>query len=169
MLNKRRLRRHSQKNNDAAELSVTPFMNLMVILVPFLLIMLVFAKITILELQLPAASNEAEPDKNRLVLEVIIQENRLIVQDKNGSFARYQIDKTEDGYDVVLLSQTLQGLKYKHPDNVAASILLEPDIGYESLVLVMDAVRAIDIEDEQGRFTRAELFPEISLGDAPVS
>lgn len=168
MLNKRRLRRHSQKHNEA-ELSVTPFMNLMVILVPFLLIMLVFAKITILELQLPAASSEVEPDKNRLVLEVIIQENRLIVQDKNGSFARYQIDKTEDGYDVVLLSQTLQGLKYKHPDNVAASILLEPDIGYESLVLVMDAVRAIDIEDEQGRFTRAELFPEISLGDAPVS
>ena len=94
MLNKRRLRRHSQKHNDA-ELSVTPFMNLMVILVPFLLIMLVFAKITILELQLPAASSEAEPDRNRLVLEVIIQEDRLIVQDKNGNFRPYQILKTD--------------------------------------------------------------------------
>lgn len=168
MLKKRRLRRHSQKNSEA-ELSVTPFMNLMVILIPFLLIMLVFAKITVLELQLPAASSEAKPDRERLVLEVIVQENRLIVQDKNGSFTRYQIDKTEEGYDVTMLSQTLQDLKYKHPDNVAASILLEPDIGYESLVSVMDAVRAIDIEDEDGGFTRAELFPEISLGDAPVS
>jgi len=33
----------------------------------------------------------------------------------------------------------------------------------------MDAVRAIDIEDSSGKFTRAELFPEISLGDAPIS
>jgi len=168
MLNKRRLRRRSQKHSEA-ELSVTPFMNLMVILVPFLLIMLVFAKITILELHLPAASTEVEPDKKRLVLEVIIFEEHLVVQDKNGNFPRYKIEKTEEGYDVSLLSQTLQSLKSKYPDNVAASILLEPDIGYENLVLVMDAVRAIDIEDTQGRFTRAELFPEISLGDAPVS
>ncbi|QMU60664.1 MAG: biopolymer transporter ExbD [Gammaproteobacteria bacterium] len=167
MLNKRRLRRRVNKND--AELSVTPFMNLMVILVPFLLIMLVFAKITVLELHLPAASNQSKPDEKRLVLEVIVKEDRLIVQDKNGNFRRYQIDKTEEGYDVLTLSETLQAVKYKYPDNVAASILLEPDIGYDSLVLVMDAVRAIDLEDEKGSFTRSELFPEISLGDAPLS
>jgi len=168
MLKKRRLRRHSQKQSEA-ELSVTPFMNLMVILVPFLLIMLVFTKITILELHLPAASNQVEPDRKLLVLEVIVKEDRLIIQDKNGNFRRHEIAKTEEGYDVLKLSETLQAVKYKYPDNVAASILLEPDIGYESLVSVMDAVRAIDIEDERGSFTRAELFPEISLGDAPVS
>ncbi|MGH1538750.1 MAG: ExbD/TolR family protein [Gammaproteobacteria bacterium] len=167
MLNKRRFRKRFHKND--AELSVTPFMNLMVILVPFLLIMLVFAKITILELHLPAASNQSKPDEKRLVLEVIVKEDRLIVQDKNGNFRRYQINKTDEGYDVLTLSETLQAVKYKYPDNVAASILLEPDIGYESLVLVMDAVRAIDLEDENGSFTRSELFPEISLGDAPVS
>lgn len=167
MLNKRRFRRRTTKQDT--ELSVTPFMNLMVILVPFLLIMLVFAKITVLELQLPAASDNSVPDQKRLVLEVIIKEDRLIVQDKNNNFRGYQIDKTEEGYDVLKLSETLQAVKYKYPDNVAASILLEPDIGYESLVLVMDAVRAIDLEDELGKFTRSELFPEISLGDAPVS
>ncbi len=166
MRNKRRWKKRFQKNE--AELSVTPFMNLMVILVPFLLIMLVFAKITVLELHLPAASNEAKPNERELVLEIIVKEDYLIVQDKNGSFQRYRIDKKEEAYDVELLSLTLQSLKNKHPENVAASILLEPDIGYESLVLVMDAVRAIDIEDDLGNFTRAELFPEISLGDAPA-
>ena len=105
MLNKRRFRRRTAKND--AELSVTPFMNLMVILVPFLLIMLVFAKITILELHLPAASSQSTPDEKRLVLEVIVKEDRLIVQDKNGNFRRYQIDKTEEGYDVLTLSETL--------------------------------------------------------------
>ncbi len=167
MLNKRRFRRRTAKQD--AELSVTPFMNLMVILVPFLLIMLVFAKITVLELQLPAASDQSIPDEKRLVLEVIIKEDRLIVQDKNGNFRRYEIEKTEEGYDVLKLWETLQAVKYKYPENVAASILLEPDIGYESLVLVMDAVRAIDLEDKTGKFSRSELFPEISLGDAPVS
>ena len=69
---------------------------------------------------------------------------------------------------MLTLSQTLQSIKYNYPDNTAASILLEPDIEYENLVLVMDAVRAIDLENKDGSFTRAELFPEISLGDAPV-
>ena len=166
MKSKRRWKKRYQK--EEAELSVTPFMNLMVILVPFLLIMLVFAKITVLELQLPAASNESKPDEKRLVLEVIIEEDRLIVQDRNGNFRRYMIEKKDDLYDVELLSQTLQDLKSKHPDNAEASILLQPDIEYENLVLVMDAVRAIDIEDDKGNFTRAELFPDISLGDAPA-
>ena len=85
------------------------------------------------------------------------------------TFDHIRFLKLTEGYDVVSLSQHLQAVKYKHPDNVAASILLEPDIGYESLVLVMDAVRAIDLEDDNGKFSRSELFPEISLGDAPVS
>lgn len=165
MLNKRRLKRRLAKHDT--ELSVTPFMNLMVILVPFLLIMLVFAKITVLELHLPAASNVANPDDKQLVLEVIIKEDRIIVQDRDrGHFAI--IEKMEDGYDVEKLSETLKGVKNKYPENVAASILLDPDIDYENLVLVMDAVRAFDYKHEDGSFERSELFPEISLGDAPA-
>lgn len=165
MLKKRRWRRRLESSDS--ELSVTPFMNLMVILVPFLLIMLVFAKISILELHLPAQSNVAKPDDQKLVLEVIIKSDHLIVQDKNRGRLTI-IKKTEEGYDVLALSEFLQAVKYKYPDTVSASILLEPDIEYQNLVLVMDAVRAIDIENEDGSFTRAELFPEISLGDAPV-
>lgn len=165
MHKKRRWRRRLESSDS--ELSVTPFMNLMVILVPFLLIMLVFAKISILELHLPAQSNIAKPDDHKLVLEVIIKSDRLIVQDKNRGRLTI-IKKIEEGYDVLALSEFLQAVKYKYPDTVSASILLEPDIEYQNLVLVMDAVRAIDIENEDGSFTRAELFPEISLGDAPV-
>ena len=165
MLTKRRWRRRLESSES--ELSVTPFMNLMVILVPFLLIMLVFAKISILELHLPAQSKVAKPDDHKLVLEVIIKSDRLIVQDKNRGRLTI-IKKTKEGYDVIALSEFLQAVKYKYPDTVSASILLEPDIKYQNLVLVMDAVRAIDIENEDGSFTRAELFPEISLGDAPV-
>ena len=165
MLNRRRMRKRSAKPD--AELSVTAFMNLMVILVPFLLIMLVFAKITILELHLPPQSSVAKPDDKKLVLEVIIKSDRLIVQDKNRGRLTV-IEKLDEEYDVLTLSQFLQAVKYKYPDTISASILLEPDIEYEYLVMVMDAVRAIDIENKDGSFTRAELFPEISLGDAPA-
>ncbi len=165
MITRRRLRKRTAK--PEAELSVTAFMNLMVILVPFLLIMLVFAKITILELHLPAQSNVAKPDERKLALEVIIKSDQLIVQDKNRGRLTV-IEKSDEGYDVLTLSQFLQAVKYKYPDTIAASILLEPEIEYSNLVMVMDAVRAIDIENEDGSFTRAELFPEISLGDAPV-
>lgn len=165
MIKKRRWRRRLESSE--AELSVTPFMNLMVILVPFLLIMLVFAKITILELHLPAQSSVAKPDQRKLALEVIIKSDRLIIQDKNRGRLTV-IKKSEEGHNILALSEFLQAVKYKYPDTISASILLEPDIDYQNLVLVMDAVRAIDIKNDDGSFTRAELFPEISLGDAPV-
>ena len=48
----------------------------------------------------------------------------------------------------------------------AASILLEPDTPYDILVQVMDHVRVF--EANNGLSTvQAELFPDISVGDAP--
>ena len=48
-----------------------------------------------------------------------------------------------------------------------STILLEPDVPYDVLVQVMDAVRLFeDVQD--GEPVQAELFPEISIGDAPV-
>ena len=46
----------SRKNRleQVAEIDVTTFMNLMVILVPFLLVTAVFSRMTVLQLQLPS-------------------------------------------------------------------------------------------------------------------
>jgi biopolymer transport protein ExbD len=60
-----RSRRGSRRNVDTAELNITAFMNLMVILVPFLLITAVFSRLAILELNLPGSSTEpAKPSFN---------------------------------------------------------------------------------------------------------
>jgi hypothetical protein len=45
--------------------------------------------------------------------------------------------------------------------------LLEPDISYELLVAVMDKVR-VEERRNADRLMRTDLFPEISIGDAPV-
>ena len=55
---RRRLRRRTGQH-EPGDINITAFMNLMVILVPFLLITAVFSRITILELNLPAAGTGA--------------------------------------------------------------------------------------------------------------
>ena len=51
---------HKNYTKEAVELNITAFMNLMVILVPFLLITAVFSRLTILELNLPALDAASE-------------------------------------------------------------------------------------------------------------
>ena len=72
------------------------------------------------------------------------------------------------GYDYDGLTEYLKRVKAKFPEKTDASILLEPDTPYDTLVQVMDRVRVF----EQGRalnIVQAELFPDISIGDAPAT
>lgn len=163
-------RRHHQ--NDTAELNITAFMNLMVILVPFLLITAVFSRLAILELNLPGSSTEpVEPQDQVFQLEVIVRSDKIEVGDRNqGLLGIYP--NTEDGYDFDAVGDKLVELKERYPDKSDASILLEQEIAYDTLVQIMDTVRvSVDVEaDEDGDdvLVRSDLFPDISIGDAPV-
>jgi len=156
-----------RRNTETAELNITAFMNLMVILVPFLLITAVFSRLAILELNLPGSSSEPA-DEQELVfqLEVIVRDDRIEVGDRNiGALGVYPVDV--DGYDFEALSEKLAELKASYPDKTDASILLESDIPYDTLVQVMDRVRVAE-NVEGDRIVRTDLFPDISIGDAPV-
>jgi len=48
-----------------------------------------------------------------------------------------------------------------------ATLLLEADTPYDTLVQVMDKVRVLEVM-EGTRIVQAELFPDISIGDAPL-
>ncbi len=160
-------RRGSRRNVDTAELNITAFMNLMVILVPFLLITAVFSRLAILELNLPGSSTEpANPQELVFQLEVIVREGRIEVGDRNiGALGIYP--NTADGYDYEALSAKLSAIKKRYPDKTDAAILLESNIAYDTLVQVMDRVR-IEEKVEGQRILRNDLFPDISIGDAPV-
>ena len=161
-----RFRRFKRRVNKDAELSITAFMNLMVILVPFLLITAVFSKISILELDLPSRSDVVKQKTKPLELEVVVRERSLRVQDRNRGVLK-TIKNKKDGYDVVSLNEYLQALKTKYQDIDNATILLEPNITYDVLVQVMDSVRLAEVVKD-GEIVRAELFPDIAVGDAPV-
>ena len=165
MISRRRVGRRQQQ--EAAELNITAFMNLMVILVPFLLITAVFSRLAILQLNLPGSSTEpVDPQDQVFQLEVIVREDRLEVGDRNqGLLGIYP--NTVDGYDYDALETKLVELKERYPEKTDASILLEQDIQYDTLVQVMDMVRVVEIVEDDS-VVREDLFPDISIGDAPI-
>ena len=77
-----------------------------------------------------------------------------------------QLPKTSKGYDFRQLSKILAHVKLRFPEKKNAAILVEPDMSYEFLVQTMDAVRSYE-QVVGTTLERAELFPEISIGDAP--
>ena len=167
MIRSRRGGRHHR--HDAAELNITAFMNLMVILVPFLLITAVFSRLAILELNLPGSSSEpVEPQDQTFQLEIIVRQDKIEVGDRNqGLLGSYP--NNEEGYDYVALADKLLELKGRYPSKTDAAILLEQDIAYDTLVQVMDTVRvAQELDEDKGVIGRSDLFPNISIGDAPT-
>ena len=143
---------------------MTTFMNLMVVLVPFLLITAVFSRITIVELDLPSAQN-SEPSTPLFRVEVVVRHNGLELMDGKSVIAA--IPKSDGRYDLETLSDYLVEIKSSYPDKDDASVLVEPDISYDHLIQVMDVVRSVEQTGDEGQVARAELFTAISIGDAP--
>jgi biopolymer transport protein ExbD len=163
-------RRHTE---DTAELNITAFMNLMVILVPFLLITAVFSRLAILELNLPGSSNEpVDPQDQVFQLEVIVRSDKIEVGDRNQGLLGIYPNAEDGSYDYAAVSIKLLELKERYDDKTDASILLEQDIAYDVLVQIMDTVRiSVEVEideDDKKQLVRKDLFPDISIGDAPV-
>ncbi len=164
MAGPRRLR--TRKKHPAVELNITAFMNLMVVLVPFLLMTAVFTHMSILELNLPGMDQAKNtPNKPSFELRVTIRKNALILSDNKGGLIK-RIPNTPRGPNYAQLTETLKLIKARFPDKTNATILSEPDTPYDTLVQVMDAVRmypavvGTEVID-------AELFPDIAIGDAP--
>ena len=161
-------RRHGGRRNiETAELNITAFMNLMVILVPFLLITAVFSRLTIVELDLPSAAGGPSSNEDSFRVEVIVREAGMEISNGSATIATIP-KKDDDEYDFETLSEMIVELKREYPEQDAASVLMEPRIPYDYLIQVMDIVRAVEVptgnEDEVELYA---LFSEISVGDAP--
>ena len=149
-----------------AALEVTAFINLIVVLVPFLLSTAVFSRLAVLDLTLPAQSSGLEQLKGDLQLEVVIRPDALEVGDRVGGLIQ-RIAATPDGYDYKALSQLMEQIKLRFPDKTNATILAEAATPYDVLVQTMDAIR-VGHQVQGAQVVRAELFPDISIGDAPI-
>jgi len=151
-----------------AELEITAFLNLIVVLVPFLLSTTVFTRLSVLDLSLPAKSSGVEQLKtNNLQLEVVIRTDALEVGDRIGGLIE-RVPNVNNAPDTRRLGEILREVKKQFPDKAEATVLAEPNTSYEMLVRVMDAMRTTHTV-EGAKVVRADLFPQISVGDAPIS
>jgi biopolymer transport protein ExbD len=161
-------RRHHYKRRVGAtyEIDVTTFLNLMVVLVPFLLITAVFSRLTIIELDLPSAASSPTENTDNFRVEVIVRETGMEIS--NGSATIASIPKKDDEYDLESLSELIVELKRQYPKHDSASVLMESFIPYDYLIQVMDIVRTVEVPTEDGEAVELyALFSDISVGDAP--
>jgi biopolymer transport protein ExbD len=161
----RRVMRNHARYRGRHELNVVPMIDMMVILVFFLIFTAVFTKTNVLELNLPGADSAVPDLPEGLNLEVIIRKAAIEVADRGTGLLK-SLPRTGDDYDLKGLSEYLKLVKSKYPDKQNATILLEQDISYDTLVHVMDTVRVFQVPNSQ--WDMAELFPEVSVGDAPT-
>ena len=145
MLPKPSSRKHRLASDK--ELQIITFLNLMVILIPFLLMTTVFAKMAVIELTPPAASSE-QPDQPppvkkdeaagfRLTIALLDDEINVL----NGETTLGVYKKNADWtYDLTGLPPLLSQLKRQNPRENDAVILSRPDIPYMIVVEIIDAV-----------------------------
>ena len=161
----RRVSRNHARYRGRHDINVVPMIDMMIILVFFLIFTAVFTKTNVLELNLPGADSSVPDLPQGLNLEVIIRKNGIEVADRGTGLLR-SVPMTGTQYDLKALSDYLQMVKSKYPDKQNATILLEQDVQYDTLVQVMDTVRVFPVPGSQ--WALAELFPDISVGDAPT-
>ena len=172
-------RKYQSKGTDDAELDVTAFMNLMIVLVPVLLLSMTFTKITVLDITLPeltGGSDNSSEEQSKLEVEltpqgfrvfyptnVLIQEIPVTSPASDGEDdSKTDLSKF---YDYRRLSVVLQEVKTQLPDKKDILLLSSADVDYQSLVLTMDTIKSYKttlVAD----LVEVELFPEVSLGDA---
>ncbi|MEH6449691.1 MAG: biopolymer transporter ExbD [Oleispira sp.] len=154
-----------RQDTDNADIDVTSFMNLMIVLVPVLLMSMTFTKITVMEINLPElGGGNSASSLDQSQLEVMVRKTGIEVYFPSGSLVK-GIPLLEDGkQDFKTLSLVMREIKKQVANKKDALILLTKDLEYQTLLNTMDTVKSyqtVVVAD----LAEVELFPQISLGD----
>lgn len=163
----RQLERGDLASKGEPPINLVPMIDILTVLVLYLLVGTIFKQFTVLELALPGPA-QAVPAEERppLDLKVVLRASRLEVHDRNGAVRVLDNAAAPGGHDTAALGALLAEIKRLNAHEEAITLLLEPDVKYDALVQVMDAVRAFpagSAELTQGM----PMFPAIAIGDAP--
>lgn len=154
-----------RQDTDNADIDVTSFMNLMIVLVPVLLMSMTFTKISVMEINLPElGGGNSASSLDQSQLEVMVRKSGMQVYFPSGSLVK-DIPLLVDGQqDFQTLSLVMREIKQRVTDKKDALILLTKDLEYQTLLNTMDTVKSyqtVVVAD----LAEVELFPQISLGD----
>ena len=157
-----------RKHQHQEELNLTPFLNLMVILIPYLLLSAVFTQVSVLQVSMPSSGGGAAgPEiKQPIILEVMVYKDHFLVADRQTGPLKTIPLTAKNELDYLALNEYLHSVKTQYPAVTEANILLEQDTAYDKLIQTMDAVRIIT-SNATGKAAKYALFPDVSIGDAP--
>lgn len=131
---------------DEPDLDVTPVMNILTILIPFLVSMAVFTRVAAIGFSLPPAAAEGEApaageqkEENRLDISIALTDQGFTVTGTGQVLPL--IPKVGGRYDLPALNRILRAIKMQYPLQEDVVLIIEPDIFYEDIVQVMDLCR----------------------------
>ena len=170
------LKRRVKRPKADAELDITSFMNLMIVLVPVLLMMMVFSRITVIELSLPGLQGESAGEViEQENLEVLVGEEGMAVFFPEGYLIKaLPVITQEDG----TLSQDWEGLQLilrqlkqtliaKGVEKKDVTLLINDSVPYQQIVTLLETTRSYK-DVVAASVVDAELFPEVGFADVPA-
>jgi len=159
----------SKKLVEDADLDVTSFMNLMIVLVPVMLMSMTFTQITVHEIKLPDLSNSIySADEKPPKLEVVIAIDGIkVFYPSHTMLQNIPLITVDDqmAYDFERLSLVLQQVKLQLHDKKDLLLFSASDVDYQTLISSMDAIKSYKTL-VTASVVEIELFPEISLANA---
>ncbi|WP_303289480.1 biopolymer transporter ExbD [Marinobacter sp. SS5-14b] len=158
------MRRRHRRLTTSADLDITAFLNLMIVLVPVLLLGMVFSQIRMIELNFPGMEAGQAPSAQDFRLVVTVIPAGLEVADSERGLIEV-LPVNNNAQDFEGLRTVLQQIKSQVPDKTDVILEVGPDVDYQTLVSVMDAVRSYPAV-VAASVVEAELFPDVSLMDA---
>lgn len=167
----RHSRSHKRRSQaEEVDLNITPFMNLMIVLVPVLLLSMVFTHVRIHDIQLPELSQRISetPEENKQ-LELLVTEKGFELFFPAGETLK-AFPVVGEGLPFGELQQYLRLVKAtfqeKGLDKSEITLLPSDNTDYQTLIKTLDAVKFIP-EQVGSEQVLAALFPNVSLGNAP--
>lgn len=170
------LGRRKKSIRTEAELDITSFMNLMIVLVPVLLMMMVFSRITVVELQLPGVAGVTSPaELKQKQLEILASPDGLAVFYPEGHLVKKLplVSTSADQAGLqdwsglqLTLKQVKQTLLGKGVDKKDVTLLIDDDLAYQDVIALLENTRSYE-DVVAASVVQAELFPEVSFAEVP--
>jgi biopolymer transport protein ExbD len=144
----KRANKSLSRDVEVIDLDLTPFMNIFMVLIPFLAVMAVFTRIAVLEFSLPPAQVEgtagSQPNKELDVSIVITDDGYRIV----GTGKKLDlVPKIRGQYQLEQLRALLKAIKFEYPSQKSLVLVLAPDVLYDDVIHFMDVCRESQFPD----------------------
>lgn len=132
---------------EPIDLDITPVMNLFLVLIPFLMSMVVFTHIAIIEFSLPPSAGQGVgPEESKeLDISVVITDIgfRIVGTGKKLDI----IPKIRGIYQFEKLRSLLKAVKFQYPSQKSVVLVLDANTLYDDIIKFMDVCRESQFPD----------------------